>query len=142
MTKIKIQDPSEASTEQLQKNIENIKNEMPQYEKHRLHHESLIENNKRRLALMEKMSAISDTNNRAVTPQYEFQKNEEWIKMHSELLQINSAAERKNVQDEIGRLETVLKGVQDELARFNEALPLYEAELAKREAVRGEQDGN
>lgn len=123
---------SAASKEQLEKNLENMRAEQAQYEKHKTHHERLVATNQQRLRLFEQLHAISDVKNQKLEPTYEFERDPSWVALQSQLLAINSAQERQGLRDEIERLDGVVKKTSEELARFAEAIPKIEAELAQR----------
>lgn len=133
--KIVLPDFEKASTEQLESNLSNFLTEREQYLKHKAHHERLVELHMKRLALHEKLSGISDVKNAPLEPQYEFQKDAEWVRLQSELLQLESEAKRQEMRDEIDRLTGIITKTAEELARFDAAIPAVEAELARRKEV-------
>lgn len=118
--------------EVLKKNKENIETELPQWRKNLAYHEELLALNQGRLELAKKMNAISDVENEPLSPQYAFQKNKEWVALQSQLLQLNSAAERKKIAEEIEQLEKKVASIHEEIHRLEDALPLIVAELKKR----------
>lgn len=127
-----LQDMTNASDEQLQKNLENMMMERAQYEKNVLHHEAIIETNKKRKELTQKMLDISCTANERVEPVYGFEKNPEWVALQGQLLRVNGDAEIKNIQDEIERLEGIVNNSKTEIGRFDAAIPTVVEELKKR----------
>jgi hypothetical protein len=124
----------DASAEQLESNKRNIAEEIEKYEKKMAWEGDLLADNKRKLELMEQLSAISDVENAPLNPQFPFQKNETWLKLHSEFLQLQSARDRKTMANELKNLEETQTRIAEEVARLKEAQAKIDEELSKRGA--------
>jgi vancomycin resistance protein YoaR len=131
-SKVKFDDLTKGSDDQLIANYENITKEIEQYKQFLEHHSWLLEANKKRLGLFETLHKISEEKNAMREPQFEFQGDEEWLKAQRELLRINNESERRNIEKEIKALEERVAGSKLELERFAAILPDLKAELDKR----------
>ena len=109
-----------------------MQNERKEYVDALENEQYLIDLNKERLRLMTALSAISDEKNAKIEPTYEFEKDEEWVRLHSEFLKLESKAKRREVENDTKNREKRVGLINDELARFDEAIPKAEQELAKR----------